>query len=83
MNIAERRARTQRVVNRRSRLAKRLQIEPKRGNGIWKKFKAGGCGTPKCFVCHSNKLLKIPKRKDVRDLLEYKEELNEHPEYSD
>lgn len=37
-------------------------------NRFRKGQKQGGCGNARCFVCHSEKLLDVPKHRDLKQL---------------
>jgi hypothetical protein len=34
----------------------------------------GGCGKPRCYLCHGDKLLRIPKVRDVRASYRYNDQ---------
>ena len=43
--------------------------------GRFRKHKALGCGRPRCYLCHSDKLLRRPRRNDLEAALSMKEGL--------
>ncbi len=40
-----------------------------------KSQRIGGCGNPQCWVCHSEKLGRVPKLKQLRAMVTFKEGL--------
>lgn len=72
MTRAERRARTQRIVQRRQKFARLWRKDSNPGR--WRKRHPLDCGCPRCVYCHSEKVFGKPRRYDL--LAE--EERNEH-----
>ena len=44
-----------------------------------KSQRIGGCGQPKCYFCHSDKLMKRPKLQRLRSDISYDEWIQEYP----
>jgi len=45
--------------------------------GRFRKRHVGGCATPRCFLCHFNKLMRIPTLRERRWIATYREGLYE------
>ena len=77
---AERREQVKRVIKKRLKVIKSISPDYKKvieePHRMAKKHPLD-CGNPKCFLCHHEKKLKIPKISDLRKTLKDTEFLND------
>lgn len=72
---AQRRYNTEKKVKERSSFIKN-ETNPRR-KGRLKKHHPHDCGSKDCYVCHSDKLDKVPTKQQVAAKLHIKESLND------
>ena len=76
MNKAERLLRTKRIINRRAYKASWLGWNTEFPH-VFYKTKVGGCNNTRCYLCHGDKLLGKKTIKYRKELLNYRDMLNE------
>jgi hypothetical protein len=77
MDKSERRYRTEKVSKKRQVFLRKMYRDksvPARKAGRCKKHHPHDCGKSQCYVCHCDKIDRIPTAQEVRSNLDMKEE---------